>query len=168
MGLLDQVKNVLAQYTSGAASPQDAAAHFDQVAQAADPATLAQGVSAVMHSDQTPPFAQIVSQLFTSATPDQKTAMLNTLLASAPANLRGEISGMMPGAGGSTAVTATQAASTSSDTVAKIAQRLHDQGPGVVDKMSSFYAQHPTLVKTLGSAAMIIAMRKIAEAHQGS
>ena len=32
--------------------------------------------------------------------------------------------------------------------------------------MSSFYAQHPTLVKTLGTAAMMIAMRKIAEQHQ--
>jgi hypothetical protein len=54
--LLDQLKNVLAQYTSGTASPQDADKHFQQVAQAADPSTLAQGIAAVMHSDETPPF----------------------------------------------------------------------------------------------------------------
>jgi hypothetical protein len=122
----------------------------------------------MMHSDQTPPFANLVSQLFTNASPDQKTAMLNTLLASAPANLRGQISAMLPGVDSSTTVTSAQAASTSSDTVATIAQTLHNQGAGVVDKMSTFYAQHPTLVKTLGSAAMIITMRKIAELHQRS
>ena len=165
MSLLDQVKNVLAQYTSGTASPQDAENHFQQVAQAADPSTLAQGISAVMHSDETPPFADIVSQLFTNATPDQKTAMLNALLASAPADARRQISAMIPGAAADAAVSGSQAASTSSDTVAKIAQTLHEQGAGVIDKMSAFYAQHPTLVKSLGSAAMIIAMRRIAESH---
>jgi len=34
--------------------------------------------------------------------------------------------------------------------------------------MSALYAAHPTLVKTLGSAAMMIAMRKIAERHSQS
>jgi hypothetical protein len=62
-------------------------------------------------------------------------------------------------------VSSTQAASVPSETVAKIAQTLHDQGAGVVEKMSAFYAQHPGLVKTLGSAAMIIAIRRIAESH---
>jgi hypothetical protein len=40
----------------------------------------------------------------------------------------------------------------------------HD--PGIVEKMSEFYAAHPTLVKTLGSVAVMIAMRKMAEHHR--
>jgi hypothetical protein len=32
--------------------------------------------------------------------------------------------------------------------------------------MSTLYAAHPTLVKTLGTAAMMIAMREIAQRHQ--
>ena len=48
---------------------------------------------------------------------------------------------------------------------AAVARRVEQSNPGVVDTMSSFYAQHPTLVKTLGSAALMIAMRKIAEQH---
>jgi hypothetical protein len=32
----------------------------------------------------------------------------------------------------------------------------------VFDKLGSFYAQHPQLVKTLGSAAVTIALAKIA------
>ena len=39
---------------------------------------------------------------------------------------------------------------------------------GIVDKMSALYAAHPTLVKTLGSAATMIAMRKIAERHSNA
>jgi hypothetical protein len=60
----------------------------------------------------------------------------------------------------------TQAASVSSGLLASLASKVQQQGgAGVVDKMSAFYAQHPTLVKTLGSAAMVVAMRKIAERH---
>ncbi len=46
-----------------------------------------------------------------------------------------------------------------------MAQRAEQSGAGVIDAMSRFYAEHPTLVKTLGTTAMVIAMRKIAEHH---
>ena len=36
------------------------------------------------------------------------------------------------------------------------------------DKMSGFYAQHPGLVKTLGSAALSIALAKMAQSHQST
>jgi len=55
MSLLDQFSNVLKQYTSG--STQNAAngtEHFDQVAQAAPQSVIAEGLSAVFRSDQTP------------------------------------------------------------------------------------------------------------------
>ena len=47
--------------------------------------------------------------------------------------------------------------------VQALAQRVEQHDAGIVEKMSAFYATHPALVKTLGSAAMMIAMRKIAE-----
>ncbi|HEV3059029.1 MAG TPA: hypothetical protein VGY48_12335 [Vicinamibacterales bacterium] len=64
-----------------------------------------------------------------------------------------------------TASPAKRRSTPSSDIIRSIAQRVEQSNPGAIDKMSSFYAQHPTLVKTLGSAAMMIAMRKIAERH---
>jgi hypothetical protein len=42
----------------------------------------------------------------------------------------------------------------------QIASRPERQSPG--DAMSNFYAQHSTLVKTLGSAALTIALAKTA------
>jgi len=165
MSLLDQMKGLLSQYTSGTATG-DPSAHFQQVAQSVDSGTLAQGIAAAMRSDQTPPFAQIVSQLFTNGSSDQKAAMLNTLLSSLPANQRGQLSAIAPALAGATSVSGGQAAGLSPDTVTALAQHVEQQDSGIVDKMSTLYAAHPTLVKTLGSAAMVIAMRKIAERHQ--
>jgi hypothetical protein len=165
MGLLDTMKGMLTQYNAGTASEGNAEADFHQLAQSLDAGTLAQGISAVMRSDQTPPFAQIVSQLFASGTGDQKTAMLKTLLSSAAPDLQNSLAAMLAGAGAAGEPTPGAQATPSPDTIAAVARRVEQSNPGVVDTMSSFYAQHPTLVKTLGSAALMIAMRKIAEQH---
>jgi hypothetical protein len=44
-----------------------------------------------------------------------------------------------------------------------LATKVEQHNPGVIDTMSGFYAQHPGLVRTLGTTALMIAMRKIAE-----
>lgn len=161
MGVLDNLKGVLAQYASGGGAAADAAGHFDQVAQAADPGALARGIAAALHANPGGVGAA-VSQLFDNATPDQKAAMLNTLLGAAPANLRAQLQGLVPGIGAG-AVSGAQAGAVPANVIGSLAATLHQQGSGIVDTMSTFYAQHPTLVKTLGSAAMIVALRKIAE-----
>ncbi len=166
MPLMDSLRNMLAQYASGTASPQDAEAHFHQVAQTADTGTLAGGIAAAMRSDQTPPFAQLVSQLFANGSTDQKAGMLNALLSAVSPEQRAHLAALLPGVGGGGAVVSGgQASSVSPDAVAAVAQTAEQHNPAIVDTMSNFYAQHPTLVKTLGTAAMMIAMRKIAERH---
>jgi hypothetical protein len=60
-------------------------------------------------------------------------------------------------------VTADQAAAITPQQVHDAVARLHEKFPGVVDRLSTFYAQHPSVVKTLGSAALSIALAKIAE-----
>jgi len=163
MSLFDEMKGLLSQYASGSPPSGDASAHFQQIAQTVDSGTLAQGIAAAMRSDQTAPFAQLVSQLFANGSTDQKTAMLNTLLESLPAAQRGQLSSLIPGLGAVTSMTGGQAAGISADTVQSLAQHVEQHDSGIVDKMSSLYASHPTLIKTLGTAAMVVAMRKIAE-----
>src|SRR6476661_3140419 len=113
MGLLDSLTGVLAQYTGGAEPAGDAGAHFDQVAQSVDSGTLAQGIAAAMRSDQTPPFAQLASQLFASGSAEQKTAMLNTLLSSVSPEQRAQLSALIPGLTPTSSVTSAQAAAVS-------------------------------------------------------
>ena len=168
MGLLDNLTGMLSQYASGAPPAGDAGAHFEQVAQSVDSGTIAQGIAAALRSDQTPPFAQLASQLFASGNGDQKMAMINTLLSSASPEQRAQLSALIPGLGGAASVTNAQAAAVTPAALQTLAQHVEQHDSGIVDKMSALYAAHPTLVKTLGSAAMMIAMRKIAERHQNA
>ena len=163
MTMFDNIRNVLAQYTAGTASSQDADDHFQQVAQAAGPATLAPGIAEAMRSDQTPPFGQLVAQLFTNGSGDQKAGALNALLGAASPELRAQLNSFIPGLVGSAPVTATQAGSVSPGVVTSLATQVEQHNPRVIDAMSGFYAQHPGLVRTLGTTALMIAMRTIAE-----
>ena len=164
MGLLDEVSGMLTQYATGSAPAGDTAAHFDQMAQSVDPSTIAKGIAAAMRSSDTPPFAQMVSNLFANGSADQKMAMLGTLLSSISPEQRAHLSALIPGL-------ANVASGTSSpnglppSAVQALAEKVEQHDPGIIEKMSDLYAAHPTLVKALGSAAMMIAMRKIAQHH---
>jgi hypothetical protein len=159
MGLFDEVKDLAAQYTGGGTPSGDPGAHFDQLSKTVDSSTLSQGIAAAIRSDQTPPFAQLAAQLFSNGSADQKASMLNTILAAAP-----QLSTLIPALGGGT-LTPQQASAISPDAVQNLAHQAEQHDPSVIDKLSSVYANHPTLVKTLGTAAMVIAIRKVAEKY---
>lgn len=161
MALFNDLKEMLNRYTSGTAPSSDTATHFQHVAQSVDSGTLAQGIAAAMRSDDTPPFSQLVSQLFESGSGEQKFAMLNTLLSSVPPDVRARLSSLIPGLGSVASPTAAQ--SVSPDAVQQLAEHAEQHDAGIVEKMSALYAAHPMLVKTLGSTAMMIAMRTIAQ-----
>ena len=130
-----------------------------------DPSVLSQGISAALASNQTPPFAQMVSGLFANGSADQKAGMLNTLLGAATPDMQAKLAAMIPGASAGSAISGSVARALPADVVQTVAQQMEQHNPGVIDKMGAFYSQHPTLVKSLGTAAMVVAMRKIAEHH---
>jgi hypothetical protein len=170
MDWTDQVGNMLKQYTSGGAAAQpapDVHAHFDQVAKAAPTSVIADGLAAAFNSDKTPAFGQMLSSLFNNSTGDQKVGMLNQLLTSVSPGILTQI---LSGAGlagllgaGKTQLTPDQAQKLSPEVVQQLATHAQSSNPSVVESVSNFYAQHPTLVKTLGGAALTVALAKIAE-----
>ena len=173
MTLLDQLGSVLKQYSSGATqNPAAATEHFDQVAQAAPQNLIAEGLSAVFRSDQTPAFGNLVSSLFSQSNGDQKAGILNQLITSVgPSNLARLAGGGILGtllSGGAGQVSPQQAQNISPDVVEQIATHAEKADPSVVDKASAFYAQHTTLVKTLGGAALSIALAKVAERQRAA
>jgi len=169
--------SLLQQYLGSRSGPaaDDAADHFQQVAQAASPEMVSQGLAEAFRSDQTPPFAQMVAQLFSQANPQQQAGMLNQLLGSlGPAALTaltasGALGGLLgQGKGGMPATIAPQdAAQMTPEQVQQIASHAEQHSPGIIDQMSDFYAQHSGLVKTLGGAALTIALAKMANANRG-
>lgn len=174
--------SLLQQYlNTGTAPAQDAQDHYQQVAQNAPPDLLSQGLSAMFHSDQTPAFGQMAGQLFGQANPDQQAGMLNqilghvdpsvlsSILGGAGGGALGGILGQLghTGSGAPPAISADQAATLTPEQVQDIATRAEQHSPGIVEKMSGFYAEHPGLVKTLGGAALAIALAKMSEAQRG-
>ncbi len=167
---MNELSNVLQNYSQGGQAPAEGevANHFQQVAQAAPPSALASGLSAMFHSDQTPPFAQMVGQLFGNSNGAQRASLLNTLLSSgAGAGILSQLTqsagiSLPAGAGAGTPITPEAAQQITPDMAQQAAARAAQHDPSIVDRVSEIYAQHPMLVKTLGAAAMSIALSHLA------
>lgn len=177
MSWLDKVGSLLKQYSSGgtgtaAAPAPDVNAHFDQVAQAAPSSTVAEGLAAAFRSDQTPAFGQLVAKLFANSNPDQKAGMLNRLTSSVSPSMLAEVlsgaglSGLAAEAGAR--LTPDQAQKLSPEAVQQLAAHAEKASPSIVDSLSSFYAQHSSLVKTLGGSVLTVALAKIAERQRAA
>jgi hypothetical protein len=167
MGLMD----ILQQYTNPATINNPAAGahdHFDEVARAAPPDVVGQGVADAFRADNTPPFGEMVGQMFGQSNPQQQAGVLNQLLRSIGPGVLSAIGGGILGrmsAETSTGVpqlTPQQASQLTPEQVREIANHAEQHDPSVLDKIGGFYADHPQLVKTLGSAALTIALASIA------
>ncbi|MFZ0590365.1 MAG: hypothetical protein WAM39_07780 [Bryobacteraceae bacterium] len=165
---LSGILNVLQQYSGASASsaPSNAEQDFGKVAEAAQPAHLAEGLAQAFRSDQTPPFGEMVKNLFSQSNGEQRAGLVNQLLGASGGGIgslvTGELASIM---GGQTEVTPQQAAQLSPDAVQQLAEQAHKSNPSIVDSVSGFYAQHPTVVKALGAGALALIMSHMFEKH---
>lgn len=174
MGVLDQLSSVLQQYAGGSGTGQPNAKvneHFDQVAQAAPSSALADGLAAAFRSNSTPDFGQMLGSLFNQSNGEQRAGLLNQLLASAGPGVLSQLTAGGGGlaallAGGASKLTPEQAQKVSPEEVQQLAAHTEKSDSSIIDKASAFYAEHPALIKTLGGAALTIAMAKMAEQHK--
>lgn len=167
------IGNLLQQYLGGAtqANAGRAVDDFDQVAQNAPRSAMAQGVTEALRSDQTPPFPQMLGQLFGNSDPTQRAGMLNQLLRGAGPGLLSSIAGgalghLFGGKEAPAAITPDQAAGLTPEQVKQIAEKAEQEDPSIVDRMGDFYAEHPQLVKTIGGAALAILLGRVAQGMQ--
>jgi hypothetical protein len=169
MGLGFDIGRILEQYSGAGAGlgrqPHEVEQDFDNIAQNSPHEDLRDGLSQAFRSDQTPPFSNMVGQLFNQADTNQRTGMLNQLLgAVGPSVLAsvlgsGALSGLLNRGGGQQVqLTPDEANQLSPQQVEELAAHAERENPGVIDRMSGFYAQNPTLVKALGGAALAIAL----------
>ena len=170
MGLLD----ILKQYSDPTGvDPDRVGGHFDEVAQQSNPNDLGNGVAAAFRSDATPPFGQMVGDLFGRSDPQQRAGILNQILRNVGpgvlASLGGGVLGRVLGGAGAPAnaaptITPAQASQISPADAAAIATHAEQHDGSIVDKAGEFYAQHPALVKSLGAAALAIVLGRM---HSG-
>lgn len=164
--------SLLQQYAGnapGRIAPEQAEHDFDQIADSAPQNELASGVAEAFRSDQTPPFPQMVSQLFGKSEPTQRADMLNQMLSTLGPGVLSSLGGgilgkMLQGRGQQQPqITPDEAAQVSEDEVRQVAERAQEKDPGVMDQMGQLYAKNPTLIKALGGAALAIALGRMAQ-----
>jgi hypothetical protein len=160
MNWMNGIEHIVQRYSGQGAGAAAAAADphqdFNEVSQSAPPDVVAGGLSQAFRSDQTPPFPQMLANLFRNSDPTQRAGLLNQILGS----LGGGAS--LPGLGGIFSggrVTPQQASQVSPEQVQEIAAHAERQNPSVVDQVSGFYAKHPDVVKAVGGLALTIALQ---------
>lgn len=162
MSLMD----ILQRYSNsaGVRNQDTADGDFDQVYGETSPDVLGQGVGDAFRSDDTPPFEDMVSRMFGQSNPQQQAGVLNQLLRSMGPAVISALGGGILGRisqqsrAGVPQVTPDQASQLTPEQVKEIAASAKQNDPSVLDRIGGYYAEHPQLVKTLGSAALAIAL----------
>jgi len=158
MGLMD----ILSRYADDAVAAPQQAVHedFAQAASAAPPDVLGGGIVKALEGDPQG-FESSIARLFEHSDPQQRTGLLQRLIqAAGPAVLSSFAGGALshlarPGA----AAQPSDADILTPAQAGELAGAARQSNPGIVSELGDFYAQHPTLVKALGAAALAIAMR---------
>jgi hypothetical protein len=110
----------------------------------------------------------MVGQMYRKSDPQQQAGVLNQLLRSFGPGVLSALGGGVLGKIAASApitgsqITPQQASQVTPAQVQEIATQAEQHDPGVLDKIGGFYADHPQLVKTLGSAALAIALAGVA------
>jgi hypothetical protein len=165
MGLMDILSQYAQQAQASASQPAPAAHEdFSTVASQAPPGLLGSGIA---HALQGAPegFEASVAKLFANSDTGQKTGLLQRLVqAAGPAVLSAVAGGALshlaqPGA----AVAPADAEAVTPAQAGELAGAARRSDSSIVDELGSFYSQHPALVKTLGAAALTMAMSHMAK-----
>lgn len=162
MGLMD----MLTQAMSGGSGTQQ----FGQIAQNAPSDVLAKGLSAAFASDQTPAIGAMAGQLFGQSNAGQQAGMLNQLMCALGPTVMAGLAGGTLGrvmSPGQTQITPDQAAQLTPQQVQDVVNHANEVHPGVADQLGQFYAEHRSLINTLGGIAATVAMMKMKDHMSG-
>ena len=157
---LSNLMGLLQQYADPSGSNSaNAVQDFQHVAQNAPSSSLAGGLADAFRSNQTPPFPQMLSTMFSNSNGEQRAGILNHLLGavgpSVGAGMLGGLGGLL---GGGSQITPEQAQQVPPEAVNQLAEQAQRNNASIVDQASQFYAQHPTLVQGLGAGALALVM----------
>lgn len=169
MNLMD----ILKQY---AARPTSTETDFDEVAPQVSSDVLGDGIAHAFRAEQTPPFANMVQQMFGGSNPSQRAGLLTQLLGTLGPALLAKVAGGIfgkkfgggsgvatsPASGSAPVITAADAEKVTPEQVREIAEQAEKADPGILDQIGGYYGKHPEVFKTLGGAALAIALGRIA------
>jgi hypothetical protein len=142
----------------------DAEMEFEVVAQQAPPEVVSEGLADAFRAEQTPPFGDMVAQLFQRSDPEQRAGLLNLLVGTAgpAAFAEGPLDEVVRYLRDGSRIGADEADALLPHQAKEVAERALEHHPGVIERVSEYYARHPELVATLGKAALTVALANMA------
>ena len=166
MGMMD----ILGRYAEGRPSirSSDVEHDFEEIVHEAGPGTLEEGIAEAFRSDETPPFEDMVAQLFERSDAQTRAGLLDNLLAGLGPNALvalggGALSDVLRRYLAGARVAPERAAVVDSGQVREAARLARRQSPGVLERVSRFYARHPDQIRNLDKVAMGIALSRMAQ-----
>lgn len=160
MALLDQLGGVLQNMLGGNLSDEETNAHFNQVAQMVPPSQLGAAVGPAMSGLDDQEVQQRVTNSANQMSPQQKGGIVGSLLGALGSSGGGI--GSILGKLGIDQGVASNPQSASAEDIGKLAAHAKATDTGVFQKAMSFYSEHPTLVKALGTVVVAQVARHLA------
>jgi hypothetical protein len=167
---MQQLGGVLNQYAEGRGDHAQAHSDFDHIAQSAPRDAVGTGLADAFRSNQTPPFANMLSQMFGQSGGTQRAGVLNALLTTlGPVVVSRILAQRNPSAASQVQagrpVPPEVAEQIPPEDIEALAAEAERKDPSIIDRLGQFYADQPALIKGLGGAALVVAMAKIAQAQ---
>ena len=155
------LRDILSQYADRSYQQPlpTAADDFDRIAGDAPPEVLRDGIADAFRAEETPPFPQMVAQLYGRSDPHQRAGLLNEILGSLGGVASGGALGEMLRR---SRISPEEADRVSPEQLQETIARAERHDPSIIERASNFYARHPGLVRQLGTAALTLAMRGMA------
>ncbi|HEY0846258.1 MAG TPA: hypothetical protein VGE12_12890 [Noviherbaspirillum sp.] len=169
----NDVSAVLQQYSAetGVHSVQKVEQDFVAIAQHVPAGDLTGGLAQAIHSEQTPPFDELMRDSYMRGGATQRAAMLKRLLDGASAEVLRPLvnDNVFPHVDvarqslAAVHVDESIAGQLAPETFQQVARLAVEEDPAVIDRMIEFYAIDPDAGRTLGGAALSVAMGKVAD-----
>ena len=163
MSFMDQIGSILNQYQSGATPDRvRAREHYDEIARNVPPNVLASTIGPALSGLDPQHLEQRIAQSASAMTPEQRGSFLQTILGGlAAGSAGGGLPSLLNRIGASPSI-ATNPEQASPEDVAKVTTYAKENQPDVFHRAMEFYAQHPTLVKVLGTLAIASIAKNLA------
>ena len=155
------LRDILSQYADRSYQQPvpEAPDDFERIAIDAPPEVLRDGLADAFRAEETPPFPQMVAQLYGRSDGQQRAGLLNEILGSLAG---GAASGPLAEMLQRNRISPEEADRVTPEQLQETMARAERRDPSIIERASQFYARHPGLVRQLGAAALTIAMRGMA------
>jgi hypothetical protein len=134
--------------------------HYDEIARTVPADVLAQSIGPALQTMDTQHLKEKIAQAAAQMTPEQRSAFLQEILGGLTGS-DASVASAVTRAGASPSVAQDPSTATPED-VGNIAAYAKEHQPELFRRATEFYAQHPTLVKVLGTVAIASIARRLA------